>query len=146
MHARVEFEIQQIDLLLEKYRDLIESSKSREPDLIQLTALASVTHSFYNGIENVFLLITKNTSGSLPPSDKWHRELLAAMSKKTSSREPVLSEEISIRIADYLAFRHFYRHSYSFHLDWNELRSLVSGIDDIWRDVRAEFRQFLDHH
>jgi hypothetical protein len=146
MCARVEFEIQQIDLLLNKYHELIESSKNTEPDLIKLTALASVIHSFYNGIENIFLLILKNASESITSNAKWHRELLVAMTHKTSFREHVISEEISIRVAGYLAFRHFYRHSYSFHLDWDELQSLVSGVDDLWKDLKAELEQFLENH
>jgi len=37
-----------------------------------------VLHSFYNGFENILILILiiKNYEGKLPNSNKWHMELL----------------------------------------------------------------------
>lgn len=57
--SNIQFEIQQIDKLFEKYNSLFDKCSRSEPDLIELTALASVLYSFYNGIENIFLTIAK---------------------------------------------------------------------------------------
>lgn len=54
--SQVKFEIEQIDHLLKSYADLLERIQKREPDLIEVTAVASVLHSFYNGLENIFPL------------------------------------------------------------------------------------------
>ena len=62
---KIEFELDQIDSLLSKYKNLINKSEDEEPDLIELTALASVLHSFYNGVENIFLLIAKNIDNNV---------------------------------------------------------------------------------
>ena len=85
------FEIQQIDELFASYNDLIEKSKGEEPTLIELTALGSVLHSFYNGIENLFKTIGKNIDGKLPTSHHWHSELLKQMTEDTNNRVPVIS-------------------------------------------------------
>ena len=53
------FEIGQIDQLLAVYADLVERVQQRPPDLVEITAIASVLHSFYNGLENIFLSIAK---------------------------------------------------------------------------------------
>lgn len=60
-------------------------------------------------------------------------------SPRTSKRK-----ESSSRLADYLAFRHLYQHSYSFFLDWGELESLVSAVQEVWAQVKRDLQLFLD--
>lgn len=57
--SQVKFEIGQIDHLFESYADLLEQAQKKAPDLVEITAVASVLHSFYNGLENIFLSIAK---------------------------------------------------------------------------------------
>ena len=45
---------------------LLENSKTEEPTLIELTAIGSILHSFYNGIENIFKAIGKNIDAEIP--------------------------------------------------------------------------------
>lgn len=51
---RVQFEILQINQLLETYQDLLDRVVHKSPDLVEVTALASVLHSFYTGVESIF--------------------------------------------------------------------------------------------
>jgi hypothetical protein len=37
----------QIDLLFASYADLLERAEKKAPDLVEITAIASVLHSFY---------------------------------------------------------------------------------------------------
>jgi hypothetical protein len=141
--SQVEFEIGQVDSLLENYAELLEQVKQGEPSLIEVTAVASVLHSFYNGMENIFLSIAKEIDGDVPTGAQWHRELLARMSKATPARQAVLKETLVRRLADYLAFRHFFRHSYSFSLEWGELERLVVPLLEVWQQTRTEFLAFI---
>ena len=52
--AKIRHEIDQIDGLIESFQPLLEIARTKEPDLVELSALATVLHSFYNGIENIF--------------------------------------------------------------------------------------------
>lgn len=141
--SQVEFELSQIEQLFESYTDLLKRVKERSPDLIEVTALASVLHSFYNGLENTFLSIAKGIDADVPTGFQWHRDLLTRMTEPTSYRAPVLTLETARRLADYLGFRHFYRHSYSFFLDWNEMEKLVLPLEEVWEQVKAEVLLFL---
>nr|WP_298197016.1 hypothetical protein [Desulfosporosinus sp.] len=47
------------------------------------------------------------------------------MTESTYKRDPIISEGMKGKLADYLAFRHYYRNSYSFWLKWNELKKLT---------------------
>jgi len=142
--SQVRFEIGQIDYLLESYAELLERTQEKVPDLVELTAVASVLHSFYNGLENIFLAIAKGVDRHVPTSAQWHRDLLTQMTETTSSRGPVLTVEIAQQLAYYLGFRHFYRHSYSFVLEWDDLEKMVMPLAEIWERTRHELWLFLE--
>ncbi len=142
--SQVKFEIEQIDQLFELYADLLERAQKGTPDLVEIAAVASVLHSFYNGLENIFLSIAKGIDADVPTGAQWHRDLLTQMMESTSRRRPVLTAEVAHRLAAYLGFRHFYRHSYSFFLEWDELEKLVTPLTEVWEQVKDELQRFLD--
>lgn len=139
---KIEFELEEIGTLLELYRDEL-SGLNMKPNLMEITAFAGILHSFYNGIEKIFLFIAQNIDKHVPDDSKWHRTLLMQMIAGNDSRYPVLSMEMKDRLLDYLAFRHFYRHSYSFHLEWEEMEDLIKSIDEAWLRFQAEITTFL---
>jgi len=53
------FEIDQIDKLIEQTDPLLKLCKLKDPDFIEKSAMAAVLHSFYNGIESIFLIVDK---------------------------------------------------------------------------------------
>ena len=57
--AKINYEISQIDELIGKSEVLFSLVKNKEPDFIEITAIGGILHSFYNGIENIFVLIGK---------------------------------------------------------------------------------------
>jgi hypothetical protein len=142
--SQVKFEIEQIDQLLRSFAGLLTSVQENAPDLVQVTALASVLHSFYNGLENMFLSIAKGVDDAVPTGAQWHRDLLTQMTKATSNRGPVLTDELAHQLAGYLGFRHFYRHAYSFFLEWSEVEKLVTPLAKVWNQVKAELELFLE--
>jgi len=142
--SQVEFEIGQIDHLFESYADLLEQAQGKAPALVEVTAVGSVLHSFYNGLENIFLSIAKRIDRDVPAGAQWHRDLLTRMTEATPGRGPVLIVDTAHQLANYLAFRHFYRHSYSFFLDWDELEELVTPLAEVWERTKDELQRFLD--
>lgn len=139
-------EIESIDrLIFSSYVNLLELSQAREPNLVELTALGGVIHSFYNGVENIFLCIAKEfleEDQDLTGAD-WHRRLLDIMTRQTQDREAVITVEIAGQLDDYLGFRHFFRHSYCDRLNWNKLEGLVVGVVEVWNQLKSELTTFL---
>lgn len=142
--AQVTFEIEQIDQLFVVYADLLERVQQQAPDAVEVAALASVLHSFYNGLENIFLSIAKGLEQQVPTGSQWHRELLVQMGQQTANRGAVISAELVAKLADYLGFRHFYRHSYSFFTEWSRLKNLVMPLREVWAQVKRELYEFLE--
>jgi hypothetical protein len=141
----IQFEIDQIDRLFVSYAALFARVHQTQPDLIETTAVASVLHSFYNGLELIFLSIAKRLDRQVPTGERWHQQLLFQMTQSTVQRDHVISTELAQQLDDYLGFRHFYRHSYSFFLDWSQLEKLVIPVETVWSQAKAELTAFLDH-
>jgi len=139
---KIEFEINEIETLIKSYSSLVELCKNQEPDLIYLSALATMLHSFYNGLENIFLSISKTIDKQIPQASNWHKILLYKMGEKTENKNPVLSEETIEKLEEYLSFRHFFRHSYSYHLSWNKLKPLVSELSELLLKIKEEIIKF----
>ena len=138
--AHVQFEIGQIDQLFQIYDTLLRRAQQGQLDLIETTAVASDLHSFDNGLENIFLAIAKGVDKSVPSGSQWHRDLLNQMTQSTTTRESVLTTTTAMRLSSYLAFRHFYRHSYSFTLEWAELEELVKPLSTVWYQTKGELQ------
>jgi hypothetical protein len=133
---KIQFEVEQIDRLIDTYSDLLEKCRQKIPDKVEIAALGSVLHSFYNGLENIFSVIAKEVDTTLPQGFSWHKDLLIQISTQTPSRNAVISEASKEKLVNYLGFRYFYRHSYSFFLDWNELKPLIVNLNSVWIEVR----------
>lgn len=136
------FKIDDIDKLFSEYELIFEKIYNQEPDLFDMTILGSVLHSFYNGVENIFEIIAKNIDGKMPTGNKSHQELLYQMSNENDFRKAVISEELYLKLREYATFRHFYRHAYSFQLNWNKMKPLVEEIFEIWNNVKISFKNF----
>lgn len=65
------------------------------------------------------------------------------MARSAYNRAPVISEGLKEKLVEYLAFRHFYRNSYSFFLKWNELK-LVDPVLAVWIECKTELKAFVD--
>lgn len=145
--SQIRFEINQIDKLNETFDILLKKCQVSELDHIETAAAASWLHSFYNGIENIFLTIAKHIDGNQPQSQQWHRDLLRQMNQMDYGRDvEVISNETMKLLFEYLGFRHFYRHSYSFMLKWSEMKRLVLNLDSTWNKVKQEINKFVKEY
>jgi len=73
----------------------------------------------------------------------WHSELFHSMFTETEKRKSVLSQDLEEPLKEYLGFRHVFRHSYGYELDWERLNSLFSGMPEIWQRIKTCFEEFL---
>lgn len=143
IEEQVAIERTNIDQLFAAYQALISKSSQIEPDFIELSALATMLHSFYTGIENIFKRIALKIDGSIPSGNTSHSELLAAMIQSTQHRPPVISDGLRSRLNAYLSYRHVFRHAYSFQLEWDKMRDLVLQSEETWQQLQNALDQFF---
>ncbi len=141
---KIKFEISEIDAEIKAYKPLLEKCKIKKPDFIEMTALASALHSFYNGIEKIFVIISKDVDNIIPSGQKWHNELLNNMRSNNENRQKIITDQIFNNLKKYLLFRHYYRHSYSWRLKWEEFSNLVLDLEKIWQNLKSAFIDFIN--
>ena len=98
------------------------------PDLsvLELAGVATLIHNFYNGIENILKQIVISLGQKISCGQFWHQGLV-----ETATSSGIISESTANELRRYLAFRHFFSHSYSFDLDKERIAPLVKDIPRI---------------
>ncbi len=140
----IELEIKRIDKLLNHYKPLLKKVKTQKPGFIELGSLASLLHSFYNGLENIFTRIARKIDQEMPKGEMWHLQLLEQMARQTEKRKyTIISDETYKDLRKYLGFRHVSRHAYAFDLEWELMRDLVKRIEDVKERTLAEIKSFI---
>jgi len=136
--------IEDINDLFTVYESLFETIKQNEPNKIELAALATIFHSFYNGVENIFLLVSKQIDNDTPIGSTWHQSLLNQMIQITGDRTQIISPDTASALAPYLKFRHFFRHAYAFVLDWKRIKPLADDLTSVWNSIKKDIVTFCD--
>lgn len=133
--AKIIYEVGQIDKLLTDAEPLFAVCRIKEPDFIERSAMAMFLHSFYNGIENILLLIAKQHNFIPQESVKWHKSLLDwAFSQPCGV--PVFSSQIKAQLEQFMLFRHFVRHSYGHVILWQKMKPLVENVIPVWKEIK----------
>lgn len=141
---QIKFKINDIDKLFSEYDLIFKKIETQAPDLFDMTILGSVLHSFYNGLENIFEIIAKNIDGNVPNGNKSHQELLHQMASENSKRNEILNEKLYLKLREYATFRHFYRHAYSFQLNWEKMNPLIDNLHIVWNEVKLNLENFIN--
>ena len=65
--------------------------------------------------------------------------------RKCSVREPDYVELCAAGsiLADYMNFRHFFRHSYGYSMKWEKLSHLFLNLENNWNEIKKELSIFL---
>ena len=142
-HKQVKLELALLRQLVDFYRPLVEKARGSEPEPFDLSALAAGLHSFYTGIEKVFSYIAKDVDGSLPSGMSSHSRLLTAMSQPTKTRPAVISEDLFIKLYEYMDFRHVFRHAYTIELKWRKMADLVLHCEETLDRLQTELEAFF---
>ncbi len=137
VHEQVEAEFENIE------RTLTEVPKSESlPNLsnLELAGLAALIHNFYNGIENILKQLITAAGKKLPDGSSWHQDLI-----NTAISNDIISESTAKKLRQYLAFRHFFSHGYSFELDPKRMSNLVNDIQSIFLRFKDEINKSLEN-
>jgi hypothetical protein len=135
----------QLQRLLALHQPLLEKSRTQAPDPIELSALAALLHSFYTGVENLFRRIAIEIDGGISKGESWHRRLLLQMAESRENRPPVVSPGLLDRLQPYLQFRHVFRSSYSFQLQWGKMQPLALHCEETFATLRDEISAFSSY-
>jgi hypothetical protein len=63
---------------------------------------------------------------------------------KTSSDIEIISNDLYVDLSEYLSFRHFFVHAYSFTLKWEELKPLVDGLEGVLNKFKSAIYKYIN--
>lgn len=140
LKTKINYEISQIDELIDKSQVLLSLVNNKEPDFIEITAIGGILHSFYNGLENIFVLIGQTLNFDFKSSPQWHRNLVDCM----FSQPNFLPPDLRLLLTEYMGFRHFYRHTYGYTIKWEKCSHLFLGLPDFWQTVKESVENYIE--
>jgi len=120
LHEYIEAELENIETVVTELPDCDSLSKISS---LELAGVGALLHNFYNGIENILKQIIVSRGGKLPDGSSWHRDVV-----NTATSCNIISQSTANELKQYLAFRHFFSHGYSFDLDEKRIIPLVKNI------------------
>lgn len=135
LQRRISVEIYNISMAL----DEIDKIKNKENKTkIELAGIAAFLHNFYGGIENILKQILSEKNINIARTGFWHKVLLG-----TSVENQIISPELKNSLSAYLAFRHFFVHSYGFMLDEHRLLSLANNASTIFSEFKENIKEYF---
>lgn len=66
------------------------------------------------------------------------------MASENSKRNEIFNEELYLKLREYATFRHFYRHAYSFQLNWGKMNPLIDNLHMVWAEVKLNLENFIN--
>ena len=141
---KIKFEISRIDNLLETSKPFLEIYYHRDLNFTEKSATALTLHSFYNGIESIFVIILKSFGDYIPNEGRWHKTIFEKMFGDNSFNKQIISSELKIRLKKCLDFRHYIRHSYSSEIDWDLMETVAINLEETWKILKEDFEKFIE--
>jgi hypothetical protein len=135
LHEKLEAEFEQMDYAL---HELPSDCQMNKLSVLELAGTASFLSSLYHGVENILKQGLHAKSVPLPSRAAWHRDLL-----QLACAEGIISTDLRDRLVPYMAFRHFFTHSYGFDLDPERLLPLIREIRPIYARFKKEAARFV---
>ena len=146
--ATLESDLSAVKAIYEQIRTLQQEIGNREPGLRDKAAIGYFLHNLYSAFENIFLHIAKCFENQLDDKKGWHSELLRRMKMEISDVRPAVISDRAYRAMDELRrFRHIFRYSYDFELDWERMRLVLKQaheLENIYSQELSQFQNYLN--
>ena len=143
--AQIEINRLELGRVTEQLAPLILKGEERDLDVIETSAVAAMLHSFYTLMEKTMELIARDIDRAMPDSSNWHRDLVEQMSQPTAFRQAVISEDLAIKLKEYLAFRHLFRGASIALMRWNKMQPLANRASETLRQFEGELAAFFQN-
>ena len=132
---KIEAEFENIERVL---ADLPSPDSLKKLSSLELAGVAALIHNFYNGIENVFKQLVISKGLSIPQGPSWHIDLI-----EICVANQIISRTTSDMLKEYLSFRHFFSHAYSFDVDEERITPLLERIKDVHKNLVKDISKAL---
>lgn len=142
--ADIEDDLESISKIKTNFDKFTKDIENKIPDQYQRIVIAYFMHNFYNGCESILKNIALVFENNID-SQSWHKSILKRMKLDIEDLRPaVISEELYEILDDFRAFRHVFRHVYSYELDWEKEKLVVNKFDEAVVRFEREIKKFTE--
>ena len=92
------------------------------------------------------MLIFKSIKENIPNDLHWHKKLFDKAFETNEKRTAIINNRYKEQFAEYLSFRHYFRHSYGYEIDWNRLKPLINGVEESWKALKEDIYTFIKNN
>jgi len=132
---KIEAELENIERVL---ADLPSPDSLKKLSSLEMAGVAALIHNFYNGVENIFKQLVISKGLSIPQGPSWHIDLI-----EICVANKIISRTTSDMLKEYLSFRHFFSHAYSFDVDEERIAPLLEKIKDVHKALIKDILKAL---
>jgi len=101
--------------------------------------------AYYTGIERIFRMLAENIDGSIPESERWHKDLLNQIAIEIPQiRPPVISKVLRDELVDYFMFQHLIRNVYPFDINAKKVEELLDKLQRVHEQLTRELEAFQE--
>lgn len=138
-YSDIAIELEYLDKTVKDIGGLLDITNNRENNVYDSAASAMLISQFYNGIENILKRIIKISNINLPIGGNSHIEMFLRFTEKNNTTDlPILfTNNIIDGFTIIRRFRHFARHGYAYHIEWEKLKEgmlTVPGLYNIFKN------------
>ena len=145
LKADIQDEISKLQRVVDEFRPFLPKLELSDHEVVSYDKMVVgyLLHSFYNGCENIFRSVARFFENEVTP-DSWHRDLLQRMKLDVGGYRPrLISEDVYRLLDDFRGFRHRFRHSYSFELDWEREKVVARKLERTWKLFQQDVEEFV---
>ncbi|MEW5768012.1 MAG: hypothetical protein AB1797_10390 [bacterium] len=142
LEAEIKDQLKEIDKV---YQRIEQRSQDFEKNPERTESLSYQLHNLYGAFEDLFEIVAEYFENSIADRERWHVELLRRMKMEISGVRPALISEEGYKMIDELrAFRHRFRHAYTYELDPDRVGLVLKKAMKLKDIYQLEVERFLN--
>lgn len=142
LKSEIDSQVKTIENIFEKIRH---RSAIIDKNSEILESLAYQLHNLYCAFEDLFKIVADYFENSVEDTARFHSELLKRMTMPIEGIRPaLLNVEIYKMLDNLRAFRHFFRHAYSYELEPRKIKLVLEDAIEIEKSYKKLIADFLN--
>ena len=144
--ARLREELENLEQVIAvAQRSITRAERQPADSELYINSAALSLHSFYVGVERMFLAIADEVDQQVPTGPSWHIDLVNQMTYDLpATRPPVLTPETRDMAHEYRSFRHVVRNVYTYNLNPDRVKQLVDDLPSVFAAIETDMHRFFD--
>jgi len=141
LRSEIEYQMEIIETIF----DNIDDRKKYIDEVRGLESLAYQIHNLYSAFEDLFLIVAKYFENTIEDKSRYHIELLRRMVIDIKGvRPPLLAKNTAAWLDELRAFRHVFRHAYSYKIDKTKLMFVLDLAEKTKNCYKDDITSFFE--